>query len=218
MICACGHDQADHQPDCCAVLRPDVFCECSGFRTEHTDVDPRFRPGHLGAIQRERMPSWMTLAECSKHAMDGAWSEAFREDPAYQANPDNYRWPATVQEVMAVCASCPVRRECLAYAYEITGPQLFGDVNLYASHTTECNEGHRAWQSKARLCEGCLEPEDQVHRQPFEIEQQHEGVYGGVPGPVRQHFQHSPELADKWFAAWTAKRGWTVADMEEETA
>lgn len=209
--CACGHVASEHQPDCQAVLGPDKFCGCRGYWPEGDSPDPRFRAQQQEAVNEKEMPAWTVDALCRKRSMPGIhWAEAFLDDMKYQADPDDYEWAATTVQVLRDCLRCPVRQQCLEWAFEKTVFQSYGDVNMLTKHEAKC---------KSRRCRGCLPGGPKVERGEFTIEPIHEGTYGGVPGPVREHFSKRPnpiEACNRWWEAFTRRRGWVQEPDDQE--
>jgi hypothetical protein len=148
-------------------------------------------------FQSDRMPAWTAGAACrDKGTVEGeAWEAAFTDDLTFKATGE-YRWPASLLDVMAVCAGCPVRRPCLEYGFAVEEPVTLG-VRL-----TDDEEYELLGKSYIELI---LTP------QPV-------GVYGGVPGPMRERFRDEPDRVDRaeaWFAAFTEERRWARAPAEE---
>jgi hypothetical protein len=128
------------------------------------------------------MPAWGTRAACAQFSRRGApWSWMYSEDLA--ESPD-YTWPDHAVFAMKVCAGCPVRNECLEYAYEMEHQQS------------------TLWWSG----------------EPVESDRRF-GVFGGLPGRMRERFAHSDDRiarSQEWFAALSRERNWTLVETEEE--
>jgi hypothetical protein len=109
-----------------------------------------------------------------------------------------YRWPADVLEALKVCARCPVRQKCLAYAYEIERHIVDEGGSGLETHDTE-QALHAVWEEDDRRF----------------------GVYGGAPGAMRERFAHEPnrlERLEAWFVALARSRNWQVEDRQEEVS
>jgi hypothetical protein len=151
-------------------------------------VSDAFAGRRREAFQADLMPDWTADAACrDKVTVAGeAWEAAFTDDLTYKRSGE-YRWPAGLLEVMAVCATCPVREPCMEYGFTIEEPILLG-----CRFSDEMEE----W----------LTPEAV-------------GVYGGIPGPMRERFrrlgQKGLAAADEWFASLCIERGWAKAPDEE---
>jgi hypothetical protein len=67
------------------------------------------------------LPDWSKRAACAEQAPNRApLAIMFDDDLAYQPKgPGAYTWPAGVLQAMKMCAGCPVRTQCLDYAFEI---------------------------------------------------------------------------------------------------
>lgn len=76
-------------------------------------------------MQSRYLPEWTADAACRSDSIGGSgpqiagttWSWMFLDDVASRPDGREY-WPDKVMQAMRVCAGCPVRRECLEYAYE----------------------------------------------------------------------------------------------------
>lgn len=80
-------------------------------------TDPRFRPGLRASL--DLFAEWTADAACRNYSSPGApWSWMFADEVAERPEGTEYEWPDKVLQAMAVCAGCPVRRECLQEAYE----------------------------------------------------------------------------------------------------
>ena len=83
------------------------------------ELDWRTRARH--AMLDQLLPDWAPLGACSEQAPNRApFAPMFDDDLAYQPKgPDAYSWPAGVLQAMKLCAGCPVRQQCLNYAFEV---------------------------------------------------------------------------------------------------
>lgn len=149
----------------------------------------------------DQMPDWSAAAACrDKVTVEGKpWEAAFSDADLTQKPNGEYRWSASTLEVMRVCAGCPVQRRCLEYGFDIEEPIALG-VRL-----TDDEEYERLGKSYVELW---LTP------MPT-------GVYGGVPGPMRERFRNLAdrvEAAQGWFAALCAERRWARRSNEEGVA
>lgn len=131
------------------------------------DIDPRMRVRIRIERLQQMLPAWAKRAACAElepnHAPLGTM---FTDDVAYRRDGD-YSWPDGVRHAMAVCATCPVRMECLRYAYE-----------------SERRE-HIEWWGGELI-----------------DERRRYGVYGGVPGRIRERFADEADpiaACDAWF-------------------
>lgn len=94
--------------------------------------DPVFRPSQRAALIGLYMDDWTADAACRgdkrPNVLGGTggfpagfvWEKAFM-DEAPQLNRgtiETHRWSSTILDVMEVCSTCPVRRECLTSALE----------------------------------------------------------------------------------------------------
>lgn len=92
--------------------------------------DPRFHAGQRAALADAYMADWTAEAACRADTrpnilggrggfVEGmVWERAFMDELSALPPTKEYAWPASVLEVMAVCASCPVRAPCLEAAYD----------------------------------------------------------------------------------------------------
>lgn len=149
----------------------------------------------------ERMPDWTAQAACrDKTTIEGEpWEAAFSDADLTQKPSGEYRWPASTLEVMVVCATCPVQRPCLEYGFSIEEPILLG-VMLADDETYERT--------------GKPYKDEWLTPMPT-------GVYGGIPGPMRERFRRLPdrlERAGAWFAALCQERRWVRKSSEEVVA
>ena len=174
------------------------------------------------------LPRWMHRAACA--GMNGGpettWDAAFHDEVSMKADLDDYSWPEDVRTVMQLCARCPVRSECLNYAFETTKRMELGDPVFYVTHTGECNERwyrEKDQKRKPPPCDGCIPRDKRLRNQPegFSVEPMHMGVFGGCPGRIREHFSRYPDAIRRcaaWFREEALKMGWTVENEEERTA
>jgi hypothetical protein len=145
------------------------------------------------AFLSDQMPDWTAEAACrDKVTVQGqVWEAAFSDvDLTYKPSGE-YRWSASLLEVMATCASCPVRPLCLERGFALEEPVLLG----WRPGTDDEDE----WVKETLV--------------PMPV-----GVYGGVPGPMRQRFKLSPDrlsLAAAWFHTLSSQRGWSKPAIEE---
>jgi hypothetical protein len=65
------------------------------------------------------LPSFGPRAACAEKGPNRAPWEPMFEDDVSQRPDGNYSWPAGVKEAMSVCAGCPVRLECLRWAFDV---------------------------------------------------------------------------------------------------
>lgn len=87
------------------------------------------------------LPAWTKRAACAELAPNRApWGDAFDDDLAYKADPTEYEWPAGVLRAMKVCSTCPVRPECLDYAYAM---EAHVDKAYWAAETTSKEDRRR---------------------------------------------------------------------------
>lgn len=218
MNCACGHPAQDHEPDCQAPISGKggiTFCECSSYRVEpETRMSPVFEYRLRHLAHEKYLPRWMHRAACA--GMNGGpettWDAAFHDEVGMEQDLGDYSWPEDVKTVMALCAGCPVRQQCLEYAFETTKEQMLGDATFYVAHEVECRD---------RSCNGCVPHAKRLRRQSFSVEPMHMGVFGGCPGRIREHFSRYPDAVRRcaqWFREEALKMGWTVENEEERTA
>jgi hypothetical protein len=144
------------------------------------------------------MRDWTVDARCrDKVTIEGeAWEAAFADADLTYKPVGEYSWPKSTLEVMVTCAGCPVRRECLEYGFELEHTVLLG--------TRSTNDEEYEATGKSYI-------EETLKPMPA-------GVYGGVPGPMRERFGSDPdrlELADAWFISFTTERGWATEPAEE---
>jgi hypothetical protein len=191
-------------------------------------TDP-FADRRREAFQDDYLPAWTVDAACRgdkrpdvTSSFTGsvgqlptgvAWEDAFLDDVVPQ--PDgSFTWSKAVLDVMAQCASCPVRAECLAYGFAGEKPILLG------TRLADDEEAERIGRSY-------------VQEWLFPLPS---GIYGGVPGRVRKQLRHGPDCPDRdecngcvpialrvsaasaWFDAERARNGWTPADPDTMTA
>jgi hypothetical protein len=82
-------------------------------------TDPRFSARAKEAFLEKMLPSFGPRGACAELAPNRApWGPAFEDDVAFRPDGE-YAWPKGVREAMKVCAGCPVRRECLAWAFDV---------------------------------------------------------------------------------------------------
>lgn len=218
--CACGHSQDDHQPDCQLPISGRggiTFCECSSYRVEPVTarMSPVFEYRLRHTAHEKFLPRWMHRAACA--GMNGGpettWDAAFHDEVGMEQDPADYSWPEDVKTVMQLCARCPVRKECLEYAFETTKEQVLGDATFYVSHEIECRDPK---------CAGCVPKDKRLRRQPFSVEPMHMGVFGGCPGRIREHFARFTDAVrrcEEWFRGEARRMRWELAeDNEEKTA
>jgi hypothetical protein len=80
---------------------------------------PRIAARAALAYLDSKLPDFAPRGACAGLAPNRApWSPMFEDDVAFRKDGD-YEWPKGVREAMQVCASCPVRRECLAWAFDV---------------------------------------------------------------------------------------------------
>jgi hypothetical protein len=194
MTCVCQHPQSEHgQEGCEAVVAPGAFCSCSGYRTIQDGrlrMDPAFRARVREGLGDKWLPDWTAYARCkSAELHDGGlgpnrpgqpFVELTDKDDLKDAG-EGTRLPerSLLFQIERLCARCPVRRECLHYAYQA---DLFN------------------------------------HNQPGDedVAVRAFGVYGGVPGRLREHFRHDEEGANAWFEALRETEGWAQPTGREE--
>lgn len=132
-------------------------------------TDPRFSIGLRTSLLSRLLPDWTARAACASKTLPGQpWDSAFADEVTGSLDVETHRWPERVRQVMATCAGCPVRSECLAYAFE--------------------REQHLSqdWMS------------GEMYNDSFRS-----GIFGGVPGPAREHFAASVDpiaASEAWFA------------------
>lgn len=125
VACVCTHSQRDHDPDCMAVIGVDAFCGCSGFRVPRGHMDAAMRAQVRKALDDDWMPDWTRDARCRSAKLKGGIGpntpgqphpDAFMDDVA---DTEDLRLPeSSVLDFMRdACLPCPVRRQCLSYAY-----------------------------------------------------------------------------------------------------
>jgi hypothetical protein len=156
-------------------------------------TDPAFRSRLRKTLDERLMPEWTAEAACRSAELPGGngpnrpgvvWDDAFKDELPLRPDPDDYAWPVGVRDFMRTCSACPVRSDCLEYAFTIT--------------------------------------ED---RRQF-------GVYGGVPGRIREDVGFDPcgDCTDGYCAtatldgriigypdyAWVYTRSRTLADGSTE--
>lgn len=82
-------------------------------------MDSRFAPRLRESLETRLFPAWTGNAACRNEAHPGVVNGAFfADDLAQLPETEEYVWPSAVLGAMRTCAGCPVRRECLVYAYE----------------------------------------------------------------------------------------------------
>lgn len=154
-------------------------------------MDPRFTDRLREALQSsELFDDWTAEAACRRFSLPGRhWEAPFKDDVAEKRQPSSYEWSETAVDAMRVCASCPVRRRCLEYAFEI-----------------EKSEGDQWWS-------GELVEEDRRF-----------GIFGMVPGRIREHFAQQTDriaLCEEWVRTFAHQRRWHLREPngeEEKTA
>ena len=135
-VCLCSHDEEHHRPSCEALYQTKAgmdFCPCTGFRGSKPTLPPKMRVMLRLVFEDSWMPDWTKDANCRSAQLGGVGAQTvgqlYRADgrqvsPAFcdDIGPDD---PITdMPEASAqafqrdACAPCPVRRECLTYAYE----------------------------------------------------------------------------------------------------
>ena len=123
------------------------------------------------AFLASKLPDWAPRGACAELAPNSApWGPMFCDDVAYRPSAD-YDWGAHVTHAMNICASCPVRAECLAYAIASEHRE---EQAYWAAELEDLSDGRRY------------------------------GVYGGVPGRIRERFRASPDpfrACNDWFMA-----------------
>lgn len=85
-------------------------------------MNPKFAAAARAAktLLDELLPPFAGLGACAGKAPNrAALEEMFCDDIAYQRDPTKYLWPAGVMTAMSMCATCPVRVQCLAWAFAV---------------------------------------------------------------------------------------------------
>ena len=203
-------------------------------------MNERFQMARMRAARRELddafLPAWTAEALCRSDEIGGEgsqrpgmpWADAFDDDLATRPDPDLYEWPPRLQAMMEVCAGCPVRRLCLARAFEFEGFPILLEPNV--PHYTPHHEG-----CAVPACAGCVPLEERIVIRDVTVEMIPSGVYGGVPGRVRSYFMDAPcpehiegscqtcqntgkvlrpdrvKLTQEWADTYAERMGWTVA-------
>jgi hypothetical protein len=81
-------------------------------------TEPAFTSRLRSTTLDRMLPDWTHQAACATKTLPGQpWESAFMDEVTGTLDIETFDWPERVRTVMAVCAVCPVRRECLAYAF-----------------------------------------------------------------------------------------------------
>jgi hypothetical protein len=179
--------------DCQAVISAGEFCGCSGYRVAHVKMDSAFLSASRAALQDVWFPSWTAKALCkSAELHDGGKGPQRPGQPFVELTDKDdlkdgglaTRLPerSLLFQIGRMCAPCPVRRECLHYAYEV--------VDSLSHHV----DGDEDDDSAGRAY----------------------GIFGGVPGRLREHFRHDEEGANAWFEALRETKGWAEPEPVRE--
>jgi hypothetical protein len=172
---------------CEAVIAAGEFCGCSSYRVAHVKMDSAFLSASRAALQDAWFPSWTAQARCKSAELHDGGEGPNRPGQPFVELTDkddlkagglNTRLPerSILAQMAMLCAPCPVRRECLHYAYTVV-------------------DGMRH-----------DEPGDE------DIKPRAYGIFGGVPGRLREHFRHDEEGADRWFEALRRRKGWAESE------
>ena len=83
---------------------------------------PVWRAAVRRSLDDAVFPDWTAQAKCAevkvRSGTGGQVHDDFFKDELSTRKADAGEWPSKVVNAMRLCASCPVRRECLAYAVE----------------------------------------------------------------------------------------------------
>jgi hypothetical protein len=145
------------------------------------------------AFLSDQMPDWTSQAACrDKVTVEGqVWEAAFDSDEVSSKAKGPYAWDGITLDVMAVCARCPVRDDCLQYGFDSEESRLLG------------------------VRPGADEDLDWVI---VTLQPKPSGIYGGVPGRERERLGRFPDKvarANAWFLALSQQRGWSKPANEE---
>lgn len=199
MICVCQHPQTGHGDEGCeAIVAPGTFCSCSGFRADARwpeiplQMDPGFRARMRQSLGDEWLPDWTAHARCkSAELHDGGLGPNRPGQPFIELTDKDdlkdggiaTRLPerSLLFQIGRLCAPCPVRRQCLHYAYEVVD-----GLKHHVEGDDEDDSAGRAY-----------------------------GIFGGVPGRLREHFRHDEEGANDWFQDLARSKGWSLSESIE---
>lgn len=79
----------------------------------------KFAGSQRAAKLAQMLPTWAPRAACAeKGANQAPYGPFFDDEVAQRPDPDSYRWPANVTKALRLCATCPVRPQCLNYVFE----------------------------------------------------------------------------------------------------
>lgn len=156
-------------------------------------TEPAIKQRIAHEYNHRMLPAWASRGACAEivDVPGSAWEAMFKDELGKEQDAGDYEWPAEVKHAMQFCARCPVSRECLEYGYEWDGLKGMGVVTMYVSHTAECNESYLAAKKRNRKpprCDGCVPEPERLKEQAFVIEPMQMGVFGGVPGRIREVF------------------------------
>jgi hypothetical protein len=136
----------------------------------------------------QELPTWTQRAACASEPddpHDAEYHDSFFDDEVINAT--TLEFPETTLRRMRVCHTCPVRSECLAYAY--------------------------AQERHVEAIPGTMPVR---HRWTEDVIRY--GIYGGVPGRVRERYAHHPnrlKACERWFTAQAKKRRWGLSEVIE---
>ena len=159
-------------------------------------ADP-FAQRRREVFDQDHMPDWTVDAACrAKVTVAGMpWEAAFTDDLTYKPKGE-YAWPALTLEVMKTCATCPVQRQCRELGFEI-------EHEVFLGTRIASDEEFERWGK----------PYIEEYLTPMPV-----GVYGGIPGPMRERFKTMVDgltEAAAWFLALSIKEGWIKPANEE---
>lgn len=90
--------------------------------------DIRFRDRMRSALEDRLFPSWTRDAACRGQELPGRlYRDAFTDEVGQQQEIEDYAWPERTVNALRTCSGCPVKRQCLEYAFELNPkPRQFG--------------------------------------------------------------------------------------------
>jgi hypothetical protein len=171
------------------------------------EVDHDRRKTQAAELYDRLEPNWHAEALCRSDKIGGEGTnypgavneQAFPEEK-YLADPDRYPWTYELRRFAQLCLVCPVRLPCLSAAIASESADLvLGSVGFYVSHEPGCDD---------MTCEGCIEEDDRIRYEEFEAKPMPAGVYGGIPGSVRAHYNGDETECRAWFIREAARQGW----------
>ena len=184
-------------------------------------TDVRFRDRMRAALEDRLFPAWTRDAACRGQELPGRlYRDAFTDEVGQQQDIETYAWPERTVNALRTCAGCPVKRECLEYAFELNPkPRQFGVFSGTPGRIREALgfRDCRTCQGKGylkRVTIGDTTLRWSDYSQAFDA---------GQPGFPCRACKTTGRLPDpdritkceNWASEFARKRGWASAKKEE---